>query len=156
MYKYTIGSKTYVQKPLVLGQIRQLAKYLRGLSLPKSRNVFEIVETLGDQLPIAFAIVLTEENGSVKDKDLEKIAEEIDFLIDWETTVKVIEDFFACTPIFSIMARIGEALKKTGVEIQLKTLQSSSPAETSPNETQSSGDSLQPSVSDLQNNAPEI
>ena len=155
MYKYTIGEKTYVQKTLVLGQIRQLTEHLKGFSLPKGRNIFEIVQALGDRMPIALAIVLTEEGGLLKDKDLDKIAGEIEFSIDIETTTKVIEDFFELTPILSIFERLGETMKKTGMEIRLKKSQSSSPAETSPSETPSSGDLPRTSAPDSQNGASE-
>jgi hypothetical protein len=151
MFRYEIGNKTYVQKPLVLGQIQQLFEHLEGLSLPKSRNIFEIAQALGNRLPIALAIVLTEEGHSPRDKDLEKIADEIEFSIDVEMTSKAIEDFFELTPILSILERLGKTMKKAGIEIQLKRLSSSSREETSQSEPQSSGDSLRSSTPDSQN-----
>lgn len=72
MFKYIIDGKTYIQKPLVLGQIRQLIGHLKGLEIKPGSSGVGIVFELGDQLPAALAIVLVEEGKSPK-REMEEI-----------------------------------------------------------------------------------
>ena len=50
-FKYQIANKTYVQRPLVLGQIRQLLGILKDIDLPKEADPVSIAVALGDKLP---------------------------------------------------------------------------------------------------------
>jgi hypothetical protein len=147
MYKYLIGEKIYIQKPLVLGQILQLTGYLEGIK-KLSNSPLEIIRSLGDKLPSALAIVLTEEGGSVRGKDLKSLADEISFSIDLETIFKVIEDFFGCNPISLNLEKLTAAMQKISEKAKVgsKNSSSSSQEETSPEEKISSGDTPQENV----------
>ncbi len=155
MFKYEIGGKTYIQKPLVLGQIEQMIDILEGINLPKSKSPKAIKDSLGDRLHLAIAIALVEEGKPVK-RDLEEIktiAEDLHWTINGETSLKVIEDFFACNPIASFWERLKGMMTKLGMEIKVIKVKSgrsssSSPEETSQSETPSSGDSARPNAPD--------
>lgn len=142
-FKYQIGDKVYIQKPLVLGQIRQFLNALKGLTIPKDVNVFSIIDALGDKLPGMFAIVLTPESINLKDKNLEELSKEIEFNIDPEMTMKVIEDFFTCNIIPSLLERFSGVMMKVTKSISKtgsKNSVSSSQEEILPNGIPSSGD----------------
>jgi hypothetical protein len=113
-HQYQIGEKVYIQKPLVLGQIKQFLTILQGIQLPATMDVMGIITALGDNLPKALAIVLIEAPGDVplKDRDITTIAAEIEYLVDLETAVKVAEDFFVCNPIASLYERISGMAKQ--------------------------------------------
>ncbi len=98
MFTYEVNGKTYVQKPLVIGQVKQLLNALRGLEAPQGMTSVDLIELLGDKLPSIFAIVLTEQGTSPKDKDIASLAEEFSFDFPLETAIKVVEDFFGCNP----------------------------------------------------------
>jgi hypothetical protein len=145
MPKYQIGDKVYLQKPLVLGQIDQLMDLLEGTQIPKSSNPWMIKKALGEKIYVAMAIVLVEEGKSPKRdlEELQKNADEIRWSIDHLTSIGVIEDFFECNPIASLLERLAGAMLKSGqkISVGLRGPLPSSATETSPNETKSSGDS---------------
>lgn len=133
--KYDIGGKIYVQRPLVLGQTRQLLRLLGGLELPGNLEIRSVIETLGESLPAALAVVLTEEGKNPKDKDLEALASELEFEITLDQTAQVVEDFFGCNPLPSLLDKLTEAAGKIGAGMKampLKNSASSLPAETLP------------------------
>jgi hypothetical protein len=140
-FEYDIGGKKYIQRPLVLGQIRQLMRAIEGVRIPQDIDTIGLISALGDKLPIAIAIVLTDETP-LKDKNIDSLASQIEFEISPETTMQVVEDFFACNPIASLLERISgmankisETIKVTGLEIS----SASSAEETLQKETQSCG-----------------
>ena len=97
--KYEINGKTYIQKPLVLGQIGQLALCLNGLSIPSDGNPVGMIMKLGDRLNQAIAVVLREEGKPLRDKDIEAMTAEFEDSIDAQTQLSVVKDFFDCNPI---------------------------------------------------------
>lgn len=107
--KYMIGDKEYIQKPLVLGQVRQLVNLLKRVSLPSQINAGNIVIALGENLPEALAIVLIEEGIPLKDKDLAVVQREIEFAVSPEMAIEIVSDFFTITPIASILGKLSEA-----------------------------------------------
>ena len=142
--KYEIGDKILIQRPLVLGQLRQLLAVLDGITLPADLNTRSLVEALGDQLPRALAVVLTEQGKSPKDKDIDTLAEEIDYGMSLEQIVQAVEDFFVCNPLSSLLDKLTGAAGKIGAtmqQTQSRISASSSPAAPSIDGTESSGDS---------------
>lgn len=142
---YLIGDKAYVQRPLVLGQIKQLLAALKGVSIPVNVTTIGLIAALGDALPAILAIVLTEDGASLKGKNISVMAEEISFSISPETTLQVIEDFFDCNPIPLLLERIGKMTDRMMQKIADGSTMSasSSQGETSQNGMTSSGDTLQ-------------
>jgi len=142
-FKYDIGDKAYIQKPLVLGQIRQMIECLKGTTIQSFRPL-EIFNQLKDRMPMLLAIVLTGEGKSPRDKNLEEMAEEFEFSINIGTAIEVIEDFFDCNPTASVMEKLEGMQIKIMSQISglSKKSSSSSQEEISPSETESSGDTL--------------
>jgi len=142
--KYEIGDKIYIQRPLVLGQIRQLIDLLSGVTIPAGADAYGLIRALGESLPKALAIVLTEEGKSPREKDLREAAIELEFAITPEQTLEVVDHFFDLNAISSLLSRIAETAEKAG-ERMTKTgsprSASSSPQETSRSETGSPGTS---------------
>jgi len=117
---YAINGKTYVQRPLVLGQAAQLLALLKGVSIPGEATALAIVAALGERIPDALAIVLTEEGTSPRDKNLPALAEEFAFALPPETALEAVDHFFALNPLSSwlnqiagLMNRIGTGMKST-------------------------------------------
>ena len=109
--EYFIGGKKYIQKPLVIGQLKQLSRLLKDVVITPEAGATSLVEAIGDKLPEAMAIVLIPEGVEVKDKNIEEIAKELEFQVDIDIAVKVIEDFFVCNQVSSLWKRLQEALK---------------------------------------------
>lgn len=111
-YSYTIGSKTYIMKPLVMGQINQLITLLKDVTFPSSGEVLPIITALGDKLPEAVAVVLHDPDVPLKDKNIKTMAEDIAFEMSPEMFLEVTEDFFECTPISSLFQKMGNTATK--------------------------------------------
>ncbi len=139
--KYLIGEKKYEQRPLVFGQVRQLQEILQGLRLQATFDQAQLLTALGDRLPLALAVVLILEGGSAKGKDLPELADEIEFTISPEQVFQVIEDFFTCNPIASLLVRLKGVLGTIREKIStgLQKPSASLPEETSAEESESSG-----------------
>ena len=202
-YKYKIGDKTYYQKPVVLGQIKQLEEFLKDFIVPGNFSVTTLMSMLGDKFPYALAIILIEEGKSLSDRFhlipflggdkgvgkseirnpkseiagmgnfgyepipeiMNQIALDIAISNDLETSIKVIEDFFVCNPTASVFQRLSGIISALGIGphcpplegagggIGLTNSASSSPTETSPGETTSSGDTPLPNASRISNTA---
>jgi hypothetical protein len=149
-FTYEIGGRKFKQKPLVLGQVKQLIALLKGLVLPYDLSIPSLIMALGNELTPALSIVLIEDGTLLKNKDMEELGDFLEGEIDIETTVKVISDFFDCNPIASMSeALIGLTTKIKATMTQASTLTesvSSSPKETLPSEMISSGDTPSESV----------
>lgn len=121
-FRYEIGGRVFYQRPLVLGQLRQLLdKVLKDLLIPDSQDLAPdvLILALGDKLPLGLAIVLSEEGKSLKDKDIEELAKDLEFSITAEQAMEVVVNFFDCTPITSLlnmfterMSTLTESMKK--------------------------------------------
>lgn len=140
--KYEIGGKAYIQKPIVLGQIRQLTNLLKGVVMTGDINAAGLISVLGDKLPQAIAIVLNPAGEHLKDKDVNALAKEIEFEISPEQAIEVVNDFFTCNPIPSLLQKVSGMAEKITAKMKetgLSKSASSSQAETSPSEMLSSG-----------------
>jgi hypothetical protein len=145
--RYEICGKTYVQRPVVLGQFNLLLPVLKGLEISGGSAV-EVAFSLGEGLHKALAVVLIEEGQTVRDACrpeclLEREAD-IQWAIDPEVVVEVIEDFFECNPISSISEKIGNAMSKLNSRLSvipgtLNPLSTDSPKEMSASGMELSG-----------------
>lgn len=124
MFTYQIDSKVYEQKPLVWGQVKQLTAVLKGVSVEQDLTVSDLIDLIGDKMPMVLAVVLTEQGKSPKDKDLEAIAAEFVFSVPVETVIKVVEDFFGCNPTALYLEKFEKLIGgiRQKVEGEIKTL----------------------------------
>lgn len=112
-YSYEIGGRKYFQRPLVLGQLRQLANLiLKDIVLPENIELTPqfILTELGDKVALALAIILNPEGILPENKVLEEWEKVIEFNIEIETALQVVEDFFDCTQIFSLPKKLQETI----------------------------------------------
>jgi len=123
-FKYETAETTYIQRPLVLGQVRQLLEVIGGVQLPSGGGAAVLIAALGDKLDKALAVVLTPEGGVLRDKDIEALAAELAFTLTPETIVQVVDDFFICNPISSIVERVGNMAEKISQAVTGSALQS--------------------------------
>lgn len=147
-FEYGINDKLYIQRPLVLGQISQISKLVRGIEIPENISSHDFINLLGDRLPDALAIALSPVGVRIKDKNLDELAEEFREHMDIETAVEVVDGFFSLNPIVSAVEKLAgmmTTVKKamTGSKGSL----SSFPGETSQSETGSFGRTPQKSAS---------
>jgi hypothetical protein len=108
--KYEINGKKYIQKPLVIGQIKQIAGLLNDFQMKEAPSTMDFISALGDKLPNFFAIILVEEGKSPKDKDLNLMAKELE-QCSLETAIKVIDDFFSCNPLYLVFQKVADWTK---------------------------------------------
>lgn len=109
---YVIGEKKYVQKPIVLGQVRQLTDLFKDVVIPEDLSITSILMSLGSNLGKAIAIVLTEEGASLKNKNIEESASDIEFNITPEQALEVVEDFFGITDISLVVEKFNGMMLK--------------------------------------------
>ena len=158
LFEYEIGDTKFTQQPLVWGQIKQLKNLLSGTKFTGDLNVMSIIDVLEDKLPAAVAIVLREEGKSPKEKDTEALANGFEDVLELETTVNVINDFFLCNRIGSLFQKLKTVFGNLLPEIDLTSLTDLtqvSPGETSQSEKKSSGDLPQESADHTSNDVTE-
>jgi len=130
--EYKIGERVFTQRPLVLGQWKQLMEHLGGAK-------GDPVDIFGSSR--ALAIILREKDRNLKDKDVEELATYLDENVDGMTTLEVVEDFFGMSPIQTFTARLEGIRSKIRIRAGGSTAPSApSPGETSPGGMRSSGD----------------
>lgn len=142
---YTINDTTYLQRPLVLGQIKQLSEAMAGVEIHAGAGVGDVAVILADRLPRCAAAVLQPEGVAHKDKDLDAMEAEFTEHLDLELVEAVINDFFEITPATVFARLLGRmkgvfAVMRLGVMVTgSMTSSASSPEGTSPSGTPSSG-----------------
>jgi hypothetical protein len=113
------------------------------LEIPKRPNVPGIIYMLTHKglLARALAIVLTEKGKKVREKDVDALADFMTEEADYLTTLEVVESFFEQNNPELIFKKVADLSQMIKDKIPgLMSSSSSSPEETSPKETASSGD----------------
>jgi hypothetical protein len=116
IYTYVIGNKTYTMKPLVMGQLQQLINIIKDVQF-SGDDIMSLMMGLGDRLPEAIAVVLHEPEVSLKDKDIKALSLELAFEMSPEQTLGIVEDFFECTPVSSLVEKIRETVEKVATKM---------------------------------------
>ncbi len=137
--KYTIGKVVYIQRPVVLAQLTQLIELIPDdVDITGIKGPNDVIAFLGEALAEGMAIVLCPEDDNLKDKDIAAIKTELMETLDIPTAVKVIEDFFGCNQVSSLVERVGslmDMMENPGSASGSKSGSASSPTETLPGET---------------------
>lgn len=122
---YEIKGRSFYQKELVLGQLELLVDLLKDLGLEKGLTNLQILKSLGGKMPQAMAIVLLEEGQSSnrieikedgKPIEVEEIKKLTPFFannVNISLALKVIVDFFVCTPMTNIMQTLATLIPAT-------------------------------------------
>ena len=117
-YSYTIGTKKYAQRPIVIGQVNQLIDLIKTADFPTEPTPTSILITLGDKVPLAVAIVLHDPDKTLREKDYKELAKEIEFYLTPEMALEVVSDFFDCNQISSLFDKIQKTVEKIGSKIK--------------------------------------
>lgn len=135
---YQINGKPYTQRPLVLGQSRQLLDLLSGVRIT-DLSAAGLIESVGDKLPEVLAVVLIPEGCQrIKDRDLAAIAADVEEA-GLSVVLDVVTDFFGCNQLSLLLGRLGNLIEQLTAATGSNALYASSPMETSPNGTPSPG-----------------
>lgn len=122
---YNVKGRVFYQKELVLGQLELLVDLLKDLELEKGLTNLQILKALGGKMPHAMAIVLLEEscisdkieikeNGkSIGMEEVKKLTQFFANNVDISLALKVIIDFFVCTPMANIMQTLATLIPAT-------------------------------------------
>ena len=145
-FEYRLGNRIFVQRPLVLGQLKQLSELLEDINLTEvfsgdKFSVEKFLKILGKRLPKFIAIVLREPDKPLREKNLKEIEELVEEEWTLEQALQVVRDFFVCNNPSSLIEKLAletPELKQT-IETTLKKSSSSSQTETSPKGKKSSG-----------------
>lgn len=121
-FNYDIGGKTYTMLSLRMGQVHQLLDLLKDQEIPDELTVASLFATLGPKLKEAIAIVLHVPDVRLQDKNIAELADEIAFEITPEQEMEIIEDFFDCTPISSILERMSGMVEKITEKLSKKEI----------------------------------
>ena len=111
---YTINDKTWYQAKLVPGQIQQLCKALTGIKdfrIMDLADAGDLVTSLGSNILRLLAIILNPEGVKIKDKDLEKLEDEL-FEADIDI-MEVVADFFTLNPTDTLFNKLTGMISKT-------------------------------------------
>lgn len=118
VFEYQIGDKKYLQKALVMGQVKLLTNLLKTINLPKTLDITEVVTAIQGTITEALAIILVEEpvlKESPKElaayfskQAIDERAASFEWCIDVDTQLinRVVTDFFACNPVASVLTLI--------------------------------------------------
>lgn len=124
-YTYNIKGRSFYQKELVLGQLELLIDLLKGVEFQKGLTNLEILKILGGKTPHAMAIILFEEGCKLEKVEigasgcaleLEEVKKLTEFFannVNVSLSLKVITDFFACTPMANIMQALASLIPAT-------------------------------------------
>jgi len=145
-FEYRLGNKIFVQKPLVLGQLKQLSELLEEVNLSEifgqeRFDVEKFLKIVGKKLPRFIAIVLREEGKPLKEKNLDEIEQLVEEEWTLEDALKVVRDFFVCNNPTEILQELADQTPqiKEKIETTLKKSSSSSRTEISQSGKKSSG-----------------
>ncbi len=141
--KYEIGGRSFEQTRLVFGQTLQIKGIFGEIfnEIRQVENAGSLTTVLAERTPRFIAIVLREKGQKLIDKDLDQLTEFLEENIDAPTAAAVVQDFLALTPIALDLTALGQLATAIGetVTTALKSLSATLQAETSPEETTSSG-----------------
>jgi hypothetical protein len=107
---YKIGDKTYHQRPVVIGQARQISNAIKGMSINYS-DPFSVINSVGDKIVELVAIVLIPDGVELKIKNLDKVIYDIEWELSPELAIEIVTDFFIINPLSLISEKVTGAIK---------------------------------------------
>ena len=158
VFKYEIGGVKYTQQALVWAQMKQLKNLLHGIKFEGGFDIMNLIDVLGDKLSRAVAIVLREDGKSLKEKDIDVLEESLDDALELEVVVGIVDDFFLCNRIGSLLEKLKKVFGNLIPEMDLTALTDQSPLSqevTSQSRKKSSGDTPPKNAEPVSNTATE-
>ncbi|MDW8003053.1 MAG: hypothetical protein RMJ39_10420 [Deltaproteobacteria bacterium] len=107
MKRYEIFGKTFIQKPLVLRQTKQLVELFSDTNLSKlfESDIENLIKIFAKKGAKFLAIVLIPEGVEIKDKDMAYL-EELFEDCDLDTFTEVVKDFFLFNNLLSLIQKV--------------------------------------------------
>jgi hypothetical protein len=128
--KYEIGDRTFIQRPLLIGQVIPLIENLQGIEL-KSMDPKSIMGALGPRLTKILAVLLIPEGVRPKDRDLDEIQAHLDDYLAATTATEIMTDFFVFTPPSSLLSAVKALIDQGSESLKMVTDLSGSSADSS-------------------------
>lgn len=120
--KYEIEGKNYTQKKLVLGQYKQFIELFEGTLIPDEFDIPTLLYILKDKIHTAIAIALIPENISLRDKNVEELANELEFSLTEDTIFEVVSDFFDFNDLNLLVKKLNQLIDKVISKIKDESL----------------------------------
>lgn len=105
--RYLINGRTFVQNPLVLGQLLPLCEIIQAIEI-QSFSVQGIITAFGAKLSAALAVLLIPLGETLRDRDIEAMALFLEENMSAETALEVVADFLSFNPASSILGKVKE------------------------------------------------
>ena len=125
--RYEVGGKTFIQRPMVLGQAQQLLALLKGLPLPGSFQLMAVMVAVGDKLHDLLAIVLVEKDKKPAEKKPEETAAFLAENLPADMAMDMVADFLSLNGTFFDRLKSPETPKKKDPEEPEKTTEPETP-----------------------------
>jgi hypothetical protein len=109
--EYTFENKNYSMSELRIGQYRQIIGLLEGMEIPDTLNAGSLLIALKDKIHLALAIILNPEGVNLKDKDIDELASELEFTLYPEDLFMVLNDFFDCNDLTSLLKNLNQTIE---------------------------------------------
>ena len=111
-FKYIIGDRVYYQRKLVMGQVNQLIEVTKNLEIPSNPSTMQLITAFGDKITEAIAVVLVPADMKLKEKHVGQVVSDIQFELEPEMVLEVMEDFFACNQISLLLKKLTNVIEK--------------------------------------------
>ena len=130
----------YEQRPLVLRQYRQILALVKNMGDMKFdtatdsaffNSIKNAIAEAGEKANDFLAIILQKKGGSVRDKNMAELADELDLNFDPELVQKAVEDFFVSRRNSAILENLKKSNLLSGPLRLISELTSSSSTEQS-------------------------
>jgi len=146
--EYSIGGRVFIHRPLVIGQMRDFLICASGFRYAQKMDAISFIGLNADKIPRGLAVILVEKGAEIRDRDLDALQKFMAENVSPLTTLEVVEDFFGWNDFPSLLEKAKTLKEKMKAIWPGSTTPSPSSAEeTSPGETQSSGDTPSGNVS---------
>jgi hypothetical protein len=109
--EYTFDGKIWLQQTLKIGQYRQIISLLEGIEVPDNLDAGSLLLALKDKIHLALAIILNPEGISLKDKNIDELALELEFTLYPEDLFMVLNDFFDCNDLTSLLKNLNQTIE---------------------------------------------
>jgi hypothetical protein len=119
--KYDIGGKTYIQRPLLVGQLESLMERASSLTIT-SLDPKSVIHALGGKINYILATIMIPEGVPVKKRDIDAIEEQLDEYLDLKTATEIVTDFFVFNPASLLLGTIKEMVARVSESVEALTI----------------------------------
>lgn len=111
---YEIGGRTFTLSEMKLGQEQQLSRLLVIAIGDRPESALESAAIWHGMHSKVLAIALAEEGVSLRDKNIDALAAFFEEELTGQQAADMVEDFFGCIPVTSVMNHMAAGLTGLG------------------------------------------